>query len=237
MFRTAMIIIFTVCLFCSSVFAHDIWVEKQDGKLVVLYGHVDKNKFETIEPAKIKEAKGFDKNGKDVPVKIVQDKDSLSIASVKDPAAVTLFFDGGYWVKTTDGYKNVSKREVKEYIESMHSVKYDKTLFGWNKKFSEPLGMRLEIVPTKNPFNIKKGQVLQVKVLFEGKPLEGAKINLKAYGKESATELITNKEGMADIVIEKAGIQIITARHKISLKDNPDADDLSIGTALTFETK
>jgi nickel transport protein len=237
MFRTAMIIIFVVLIFCSSVFAHDIWVEKKDGKFVVLYGHVDKNKFEPIEPAKIKEAKGFDKNGKDVAVKIVQDKDILSIAPAKDLAAVTLFFDGGFSVKTTEGNKHVSKREVKEYISSSHSVKYDKTLFGWNKKFSEPLGMRLEIVPTKNPFNIKKGQVLPVKVLFEGKPLEGATVKVKAYGKESATELITNKEGMADIVIEKAGIQIIAARHKIPLKDNPDADDLSIGTALTFETK
>jgi len=236
MFRTAMIIIFVVCIFCSSVFAHDIWVEKKDGKLVVLYGHADK-KIEPIELAKIKEAKGFDKNGKDVRVKIVQNKDSLSVASAKDLAAFTLFFDGGFVVKTTDGYKHVSKREVKEYIESMHWIKYDKTIFGWNKKFSKPLGMRLEIVPIKNPFDIKKGQALPVKVLFEGKPLEGAKIKVKANGKESATELITNKEGMADIVIENAGIQKIATRHKIPLKDNPDADDLSIGTALTFETK
>jgi len=237
MFRTAMIIIFTVCIFCSSVFAHDIWVEKKDGKLVVLYGHADKNKFESIEPAKIKEINGFDKNGKKMSVKIVQDKDILSIVPAKDLAAVTLFFDGGFFVKTTDGYKHVSKREVKEYIESSHSVKYDKTLFGWNKKFSKPLGMRLEIVPAKNPFDIKKGQAFPVKVLFEGKPLEGAKIKVKANGKESPTELVTNKEGTADIVIEKAGIQKIATRHKIPLKDNPDADDLSIGTALTFETK
>jgi nickel transport protein len=236
MFRTAMIIIFAVCIFCSSALAHDIWVEKKDGKVVVLYGHADKNKFESIEPAKIKEAKGFDKNGKDVAVKIVQDKGILSIAPAKDLAAVTLFFDGGFSVKTTEGYKHVSKREVKEYIESMHSIKYDKTLFGWNKKFSKPLGMRLEIVPAKNPFDIKKGQALPVQVLFEGKPLVGATVRAQDYdGRRS--ELLSDKEGMANIVIEKAGIQIISARHKVPLKDNPDADKLSLGTALTFETK
>ncbi|MEW6001170.1 MAG: DUF4198 domain-containing protein [Nitrospirota bacterium] len=225
-----------VFTFLCPVFAHDIWVEKQDGKLIILYGHVDKNKFESIEPAKIKEVKGFDKNGKDMRVKIEQNKDSLSISPAKEVAAIELFFDGGYWVKTTEGYKNISKREAKEYIESMHSIKYGKSLFSWNRKFVEPFGMRFEIIPLKNPFEIKKGKVLPIKVLFEGKPLEGASIKLSGYGKET-TELVTNKNGTADIVIEKAGIQIITARHKIPLKDNPDADNLSLGTALTFEVK
>ena len=169
MLRTAMIIIFVVCIFCSSVFAHDIWVEKKDGNVVVLYGHVDKNKFEPIEPAKVNEVKGFDKNGKDLTVKIVQDKDRLSISSAKDPAAVTLLFDGGFLVKTTEGYKHISKREAKEYIdsmqyiESMHSMKFSKTLFGWNSRFSEPIGMRFEIVPLKNPFAVKIGEPLSNK--------------------------------------------------------------------------
>jgi nickel transport protein len=243
MFRTTMIVIFTVCIFCSSVFAHNIWVEKKDGKFVVLYGHVDKNKFEPIEPAKVKETKGFDKNGKDLTVKIVQDKDRLSISPAKDLAAVTLLFDGGFVVKTTEGYKHISKREAKEYVESMqyiesiHSMEFSKTLFAWNSRFSEPLGMRFEIVPLKNPFDVKIGGPLPIKVLFGGKPFAGASIKVKGYGKETATELVANKEGIAEVVIEKPGVQIITASYKIPLKDNPDADFLSLSTAMTFEMK
>lgn len=236
LFMSSVLGILLVFMFLSPVFAHDIWVEKKDGKFLVLYGHADKNKFESIEPAKIKEVKGFDKNGKDVTVKIEQDKDSLSISPAKEVAAIELFFDGGYWVKTTEGYKNISKREAKEYIESMQSIKYSKTLFTWNRTFSEPFGMRFEIVPLKNPFDVKKGKLLPIKVLFEGKPLEGAAIKVVVYGKETATELTTNKEGTANITIEK-GIQIVSARHKIPMKDNPDADNLSLGTALTFEAK
>ena len=224
-----------VFMFLSSVSGHDIWVERQEGKLVVLYGHADKNKFDPIEPAKIKEVKGFDNNGRDVTVKILQDKNSLSVSPTKGVAAIALFFDGGFLVKTTDGYKHISKREAKEYIESMQSMKFGKSLFSWNRRFAEPFGMRFELVPLKNPFDVKKGEALPIKVLFEGKPLEGATVRIQGYdGRRS--ELLSNKEGMANIVIEK-GMQIITARHKVPLKDNPDADTLSLGTAMTFEVK
>lgn len=244
MIKKTMIFCVLMLIASFNALAHDIWVEKQDGKLIVLYGHAEKNKLEPIEPAKIKEAKGFDKNGKDVTVKLVQDKDSLSISPAKEVAAVTLFVDNGFFVKTTEGWKHgISKREAKKYIESMqyiesiHSMKFSKTLFGWNSRFSEPIGMRLEIVPLKNPFDVKIGEPLPIKVLFGGKLFASAPIKVTGYGKETATELVTNKEGIADVVIEKHGIQIITVRYKIPLKDNPDADFLSLSAAMTFEVK
>ncbi len=243
MFRVAIFSVLAVLIYLNPVFAHDPWVEKQDGKLLAVFGHINSNEFEMLELGKIKEAQGIDNNGRKAEVKMMQNNNAVSILPEKELSAVTLFMDNGYWVKTTDGSKNISKREAKkymdanEYVESSHSIKYSKTILRWHPKLAEPLGMRSEIVPLKDPFGIKTGKVLPIRFLFEGRPVEGALIEVSGYGKESVTELKTNKEGMADVFIDKPGVLKITAQHKIPQKDNPDADLQLIRTTMTFEVK
>jgi hypothetical protein len=50
-------------------------------------------------------------------------------------------------------------------------------------------------------------------------------------------DLKTDKNGTAEVKIEKSGFQIITAGIKIPLKDNPNADVLSLSANITFEVK
>jgi len=243
MYKRIMFSMLLVLLFSCPIYAHDAWVEKRDGEIVVLYGHAEDHRFDPYDPAKVKEARGFDRDGKDVTVKIVKGKDRASISPEKEVTAITIFFDNGYWVKTPERWRSISKREAKKYIEagkyieSMYVRKFGKTLFGWNDRFSKPLGMGFEIVPLKNPFGVKTGGSLPIKVLYEGKPLEGAKIKVMGHGRKSAPNLVTDKEGMIDIAVEKTGIHIISARHRIPLKDDPDADFLVFRTTLTFEVK
>ncbi|MDI6775722.1 MAG: DUF4198 domain-containing protein [Syntrophales bacterium] len=223
----------------SNAFAHDVWMEKRNGDIGVLYGHG--LKLDPYDPEKIKDVKGFDSKGKAVKVEIVKRKESALISPKGEAATIGMLFDGGYGVKTTEGSKKLTKREAKgnfEIIESTRSYKYSKAMVGPSDVSSKPIGLRLEIVPQKNPFAIKIGETLPIKVLFEGKPLEGATIkagctherNLKEYS-------ATDKDGVANVVIEKGCNQIINASYKTALKDDPDADLLSISTNMTFEVK
>ncbi|WP_435546944.1 DUF4198 domain-containing protein [Desulfobacterium sp. N47] len=157
------------------------------------------------------------------------------------PDKHSIFFDGGYGVKTTEGWKRLTKREAKgnfEIIESFRSQKYSKTMLSPSDVSSKPLGLRLEIVPQKNPFAIKVGETLPIKALFEGKPLQGATIKAGCtYERKLKEYQATDKDGIANIVIEKSGNQIIATSYKTPLKDDPDADTLSLSTNIVFEVK
>lgn len=233
MFKKFLItVIAMISLLASTVFAHDAWIEKRGDDFVVLYGHGDK--IDSYDPKKIKEIKSYDAAGKEISAEIKVKGDGAAVVPKGKPAVITMFFDNGFWVKTTDGWKNVSKKEVKEYLEASHSMKFSKAVFSHSDIITKPLGMRLEIVPMKNPTALKAGEVLPIKVFYEGKPLEGASIDAEGYHKETAR---TGKDGIADVVIKKPGKQVIAASYKTPLKDNPDADQLSISTNIVFEIK
>ena len=223
----------------SNAFAHDIWMEKRNGDIGILYGHG--LKIDPYDPEKIKDVKGFDNKGKAVEVVIVKQKESALISPKGEAVTISIFFDGGYRVKTTEGSKKLTKREAKgnfEIIESIRSQKYSKAMVGQSDVFLKPIGLRLEIVPQKDPFAIKVGKTLPIKVLFGGKPLEGAIIKAGCTYERTLKEYpATDKDGIANIVIEKSGNQIIATSYKTPLKDDPDADILSISTNMVFEVK
>ena len=238
--RHILITAVTLCfMMFSNAFAHDVWMEKRNGDIGILYGHG--LKLDPYDPEKIKDAKGFDSKGKAVKVEIVKRKESALISPKGEAATIGMLFDGGYGVKTTEGSKKLTKREAKgnfEIIESTRSYKYSKAMVGPSDVFSKPIGLRLEIVPQKNPFAIKIGETLPIKVLFEGKPLEGAIIKAGCTHERKLKEYpATDKDGIANIVIEKSGNQIIATSYKTPLKDDPDADTLSLSTNIVFEVK
>ena len=118
-------------------------------------------------------------------------------------------------------------------IDSFYSSQFAKSLFAPSDAVINPVGMKFEIVPLKNPYTLKADGLLPIKVLFEGKPLEGAAINLNAH-KEAAK---TDRDGIANIPIAGQGMQVISATYRVATKDNPDADYLSFTTVLTMGLK
>jgi nickel transport protein len=217
--------------------AHDAWLKQTDGKLIVAYGHGEK--LEAYDPEKVKEAGAKDCKGASVAVEIEKLKDGVSIAAKGDPTTVTALFDGGYGIKTTDGWKKMTKREAQgklTIVEALKSRKYAKTLLSPCEAFSKPVGLFFELIPEKDPHSLKPGDSLPLKVLLDGKPVEGAVVKTADAGHAEARDMIkTDKEGKATVTISKRGFQLIGAGHKVPLKDDPDADVLSLSTNLTFE--
>lgn len=215
-----------------NVSAHDAWIEKKGNNFNVVYGHGVET--ESYVSDKVKEVKAYDANGNIVQAVIEKEGYPVIIKPKGNAAVITLYFDNGFWSKTPDGWKNKPKKEQPDAVESSHSVKCSKAMSAWSDKLSKPLGMKMEIVPLSNPFLVKAGGSLPIKVFLDGKPAEGASVNIGGYHKE---DMKTDRNGMADVKIEKTGSQIIAASIKIPLKDNPNADILSISTNITFEVK
>jgi nickel transport protein len=230
-FKISILVLVILILMVASASGHDLWVEKADGKLVLRYGHPDRP--EAYKPQWVKDVRAYDLKMKPVPLAVAKENDRTAFFAKREPAMITLVMDSGYWTKTMDGFQNISKRGMTDYIESSHYIEPVKSFFRWSENFKNPVGTKLEIVPMKNPLSLKPGDYLPIKVLYEGKPLAGSAIT--THGE--LTGVRSGKDGRADVMIEDKGLQVFAAKHKVPLKNDPDVDTLVLQASLSFEVR
>lgn len=233
------VIVLTLALILVSVAvlcAHDAWVAKEGDALVVKYGHG--TKIEPYKPSYVKGAKAYNASGKEMAVNIKPQKTRAILVPSKPPALVTVIYNSGAWVKTPEGWKNISKPEAKKQgkvvLDSDTSVKYSKALWQWHNRFSKPLGGKMELVPLKNPLSLKVGEKLPFQLLYNGKPLASAAVKAEGYGKG---EVKTDAKGRAEIVIKKKGPNLVGATNRTPTPKDPNADVLVESANLSFEVK
>ena len=219
---------------------HDLWLEPANNGLLLKYGHGEK--LDPCEPEKVKDVKAVDCGGKSLTLKKEkQGKATSLVFPGARPATVTLFFDDGYFVQTTDGWKNGMKKREAEgkytILQSLKSRMYAKAILDSCAKSSTPVGMPFEIVPEKDPTAMKEGEEFAIRVLKDGKPFEGAGITYREITYKSPKSPKTDKEGRARITIGKPGLHTVNAWIKKPIKDDPDADTLFMTTSVSFVTK
>jgi nickel transport protein len=233
--RAAILVLFLWLFLWAAAFpcqAHDFWVEKKGSALQVVYGHGSQRL--PYDPSSIKEAKGFDPQGRQIQVGIERKKDHALLVPRGQASVIALVVDDGFWCKTIMGLKKMSKREAgKRVIESYQAVDCSKAILTWGEAAGKPLGLQLEIVPLKNVFEVKGGQKLPVKVLLQGEPLPNAEVESIEHTKTARTD----QNGVAEVPLSGEGLRVITTRHKIPLQDSPDADALKLTATLTFGEK
>ncbi|MDI6790293.1 MAG: DUF4198 domain-containing protein [Thermodesulfobacteriota bacterium] len=233
--KKLILVLVVILLFTQSALAHHLWIEKEGDRFRVAWGHPPK--IDPYDPAKVKEIKVFDIKGKEIPFKKTDEKDKVYLSSKGDISMITLSFEGGYLVSTPDGKKKLTKREAEkaglQVIDSFYSSQFVKSLFANGDVSTKPVGMKFEIIPLINPFTLRTEEFLPIKVLFEGKPLEGVIIETATH-KET---IKTDKDGIAKVQVTGQKMQVILAKYRIPAGDNPDADYLSYTTVLTMDKK
>jgi len=218
----------------SALQAHDLFIAKQGNEFVVLFGHADTGKYSNYKMEYLKNVKAYDKGGNNVAPQIIPHGQGAAVSTSKNPAVITLVYDPGFMVKTTEGYKNVSKRNAQNIIESWKGATYNKNIWQWNDRFAKPLGGKIEIVPLKNPLGLKVGDSLPFQVFYEGKPAAGLEVNT---GDHALKGMTTDKDGKASVPIKKSGQQVVKATRKTPLQNDPDADFLRESATIAFEVK
>jgi len=102
----------------------------------------------------------------------------------------------------------------------------------WNRE----LGMRLELIPGANPYMLTGSQILPVRLLYNGKPLQGALVT--AFTKErpeSKFSIRSDAKGRAALKIDRPGTWLVKAVHMIPAARESGADWESFWASLTFE--
>jgi nickel transport protein len=236
MFKRVLLGAFLVILVGHLALAHDTWIEKRNGELLVLRGHG--GEIEAYDPALVKEATARDAKGQAVEMELVRNKENTSLSPKGKPAIVAALYDSGYWLKTTDGWKKATKREGQgkyTIVESLKSKQWCKNFLTATDESLKPVGQRFEVVPEKDPMTVRVGEKLPIKVLFDGKPIEGAEIATgSGHASDKKDPLKTDKDGMASVTIQKSGVQMVKASHSVPITDDPDADVLHLASTITF---
>ena len=99
-----------------------------------------------------------------------------------------------------------------------------------------PIGLKLEIVPERNPYNLGATRLLPVRVLYNGRRLANATIkltNLDADEKPFAT-VITDHAGRARFRVPATGRWLLNVLWSEPLRGVADADFDTTFSSLTF---
>lgn len=73
------------------------------------------------------------------------------------------------------------------------------------------IGSKLEIVPLDNPYSKKAGGVVTFQFWFDGRPLSDYTVfaDNRLNGKVTTTKLTTDKEGKADVKLDRKGVWLV----------------------------
>ena len=219
-------------LFIDLLSAHELWVAKEKGNLVVMFKHDGKS--DPYKPEFVKIAKGFDSSGREVAVRVIPQGTRTLLAPAQPPALVSIVYSPGVYCKTPEGYKNISKRDAKDAIESIRAEIFNKNFWQWNDRFAKPLGGKMELVPLKNPLVLKVEDKLPFQVLYDGQPLPGAAVIAEGIEKDS---LKADGNGRAEVIIKRDGLNVVKARRKTPTVNDPDADILIEIANISFSVK
>jgi hypothetical protein len=105
-------------------------------------------------------------------------------------------------------------------------------------RWSEPTGLKLEVVPHASPHALRPGATLPFVILFEGKPLPDVTVvGGRAGTPAHRVKTVTDSNGQASVVLVEAGRWYLRALHVIRLPDDPEAQWESFWTTITFEVE
>ena len=100
------------------------------------------------------------------------------------------------------------------------------------------LGFPIELVAERNPYSLRPGQDLPVRLTYENRPLEDALV--VAINRQNPSQKVaarTGKDGRVRLRLEQSGMWLIKAVHMVPAVTGTDADWASYWASLTFELR
>ncbi len=273
--RTGIVVLFCVLAtmaFCTPAFSHNLWLNPGNfypevGTVVdigVAWGHTFPagRTDQEVKEDRVKEIKAVDPDG--VAVDLV--KESVVLYKLKIDKAgayvVTAKIEPGFFTMTPEGRKWGDKKAVSDSVKCTNFHIEAKTVIvagGADKNLGASAGQGLDLIPLSNPDQLKAGDKLPVKVLFNGEPLadtsvkatyagysddiaphshseKGEKGDKGAKGeKHYPVETATDANGQAELQLEKAGYWMVMLSYKCPYPDSGTCDEYMYNVAFTFQ--
>jgi uncharacterized GH25 family protein len=227
---------FLLAAMMGQASAHGVWMAQRSGELAVVYGHGAEDLDMIRRFERIREVSAFDATGN--PVKTgLRKTDHLVLFDLSaKPSVVAVVLDNGFWSKQGDG-KWVAKGrdEVPDAKESGRYIKYAVRVTGPLKAPLGPLpGQVLQVVPVKPVLPQHMNEQMTVRVLFNGKPVAGARVIRDYVTDPDAKPAITGKDGLFTFRVRNQGLNVIAASYDAPPEDPARASKNGLHATLTF---
>jgi uncharacterized GH25 family protein len=192
--------------------AHGIWFAQRSNQLALIYG-VGGDDLDAVKRLpKVKTVAAFDEHGKEVPTQLAPNGPLLVVNTDHKPAIVAAILDNGPWSKTPDGqWHNKGKDEVPDATISEHTIKYAVHLRRLDAVPPVLPAHKLQIVPLVKQLPEQMGQALTVRVLYEGKPVQGASVQPDYVTDPDSEPVKTGADGTATIKVRNQGLNVVAA--------------------------
>lgn len=188
--------------------AHNVWLEADaNGAYTVQFGgHA--GKLETFPIEKLQSVKAYDRRGRKIDVKIEAMPGGARVTPASDnkqAAMLSAEFDNGFYSKVGDGpMVNKPMNENPGATSGVHALKFHKTLIQWGVIAKQELGQKLEIVALSHKA-AHAGEVVQFRVLFDGRPREGVRVSLG----EKGSAVTSDAQGLVSLVPAAGSNQLL----------------------------
>jgi uncharacterized GH25 family protein len=235
--RPTMKILATVAVAASAIVAtaaqaHGIWFAQRGNRLALIYG-MGADDLDMIKRLpKIKSVQGYDADWNPVAATL-QPAGLIPIVDSEAPiTAVAAVMDNGIWATDKDGQSHqMGLDQMPHAISSSRTFKYAVHLVGLSdrpKDFSGTLDakipimpdQRLQIIPVDGKIPGDIGKPLTVKVLFDGKPVQGAEVHTDFVNDPDQVLLKTDANGLVTVPVRNQGLNVIGA-HYTGPSDQP----------------
>jgi len=104
--------------------------------------------------------------------------------------------------------------------------------------YKKVMGWPIEIVPEKNPYEVKKGEMMRFRILAKGKPLFSARVKVwnRKDNRTTLQNIYTDKEGWIETRVSNGGPWMVSVVTMERLSDS-QADWQSYWGSLVFGVK
>jgi uncharacterized GH25 family protein len=231
----AAIVATAVALSATTADAHAIWFAQRSKQLAFIYG-VGADDLDSVKRLPlVRSVAGYDAQYKPVATTLRVAGPMVMVDSESPPTVVTAVMFNGIWSKTPDGeWLKKGKDEVPNAVVSEKNFKYAVYLAG---PLSGPMpafpDQVVQIIPV-DALPEKMGEPLKLKVLFNGKPVAGARVIADLVNDPDAPRLITGADGVVTIKVRNQGINVVNATYDGPSDEPTKASKMEHEATLTF---
>lgn len=251
------VLMFAMLIFIAGIVStaegHMLWLNAsnyspQIGENVTIeigFGH-KYPKIETVKEENIERIFIRDPKGQELPIEKVSPAKYIFSPKAAGQYEIIVKLKQGFVSTTPDGRKRGNKKTLNSVVSCLHFTMNAKALINVGSKgtrSSHPGDLPFEIIPAGDMNKLKIGDQLLLKVLYQGKPLKGAKFNatdektaLQQEGKW-VQESESDANGIVSVKLISKGPWLFTASHELPYTDQSECDKSSYRTTLTVGLK
>jgi hypothetical protein len=215
-------------LCAGQVSSHGIWFAERSDALALIYG-VGADDLDTVKRFdKMVNLTGYDEDWNKVDAELIKAGPMVLVGGDDYPLAVSGVMDNGVWSKTPDGkWHAKGYDEVPNAVISERTMKYAVHLRGPLRAIPQLPTQTLQIIPVDGAPGWKNGSyelhgtamprqagdIVKVQVLYNGKPVSGARVVRDWVNDPDQQPWITGEDGTVHFPVRNQGLNVIGATY------------------------